>query len=200
MFDKLKHMKIMVDIDDVLCKCNSPFYWFASNFCTTNFLNKKLKYHPVNPAVARKYKNHLSFFKFCNEEHLIPLEGCVEALKKWKNQGIEIHIVSRKPKLKSFQKCTVDWLRKHDIPFNSLVLSCTNKPVYCLRNNFDLVIDDSLTNCSHSSELGMVAVWLTKSEEFPQDQFGPNFFISQHWKEIDPIVQELYNSMEEYLL
>ena len=118
-FAKLPPMNIMIDLDKVVFDCNSIAYNFANRYFTTSTINRKLRYKIVDAEIARHYKNKLSFLKFCNTEHLTPVDNSVKIIKKWKNEGHSIHFVSTRPYIKSFQKMTLDWFDKNNINFDS---------------------------------------------------------------------------------
>jgi len=182
----------MVDLDKVVFNCKSIPYDLGNKFFTVSSFTKPLKYKTVNVEVAKSYKNRLSFFRFCNIKHIKEIENSIEILKKWNSQGFEIHFVSSRPYLKSFQKITVDWLLNNYIAFNSLVFSCTNKYKFCLKNNFNVIVDDTLVNCLYTSFMNIDAIWLTSQKHKMIDTpLNKKLHIATSWKEIDAIIQQL---------
>ena len=188
-------MKIMIDLDNVLFKCNSIPYILGNKLFTMTTFKKPLRYKTIDKEVAKNYKNLLFFFKFCNKKHLKELENSVSIINNWYNQGHEIHFVSSRPNLKSIQKETVDWLEEQKVNYDSLIFSCTNKPRFCQRNNFDIIIDDSLSNCIYSSTLNINAIWLTPKNKFGLYKYIPLYKMHYaiNWNQVDSFVQEIYN-------
>lgn len=190
----------MIDLDRVVFDCKSIPYAFANRFFTVSSINRQLKYQIVDTELAKQYKNHLSFFRFCNKNHLIALDHAVKTLKKWNNQGFNINFVSCRPNLKSLKKLTADWLEEQDLKYNSLIFCCTNKPRFCHHNNIDIIIDDTLTNCINSTMFNINAIWVTKRpEEIKKLDIDIPLYTANNWQSIDNIVQKVYkNNITKY--
>lgn len=72
-----------------------------------------------------------------------PRENVIKIMRELKNKGHEILIFTRRNACgKNARKLTIQWLRKHDIPYDKLI---TNKP------HFDILIDDRAYNPHQSN-------------------------------------------------
>ena len=52
-------------------------------------------------------------------------------------------------------KQTKDYLDKHNIKYNKIIVNATNKAEVCQTENIDLFIDDSVRNCKIVSDIGI---------------------------------------------
>ena len=79
-----------------------------------------------------------------------PYEDAIAAIKKLSKTGHSIHFITARPS--DQRKVTVDWLRSHNVPFNTVHVIGGNKPGGGFVNkgsvartlNLDFFIDDSL--------------------------------------------------------
>ena len=188
----------MIDLDRVIFNCKSIPYTIGNRFFTLRSLKTKLKYYQVSPEIAINYKNKLSFLRFCNKNHLKPVTDSIKYLKNWHTLGIEIHFVSCRPKLKSFQKAIVDWLTEQNIHFDSLVFSCSNKAKYCYENKMDVIIDDTITNCINSLLLGIHSIWFTDAKNLDKTPSSEPFYVAKCWSSINDIVINLNQKLNAY--
>ena len=181
-------MKIMVDLDRVVFECPSFMFWIGNKIFTKSHLDKELYYHIVDADKAMGYRNTLFFLKMSRSKNFNQIDKSVEILKKWNNQGLDIHFVSSRPKFKAFQKATVEWLKEKNINYSNLVFNCTNKPLFCKINKFDYIIDDTYKNCEGSFRLGINPIWVRtrQNKNIKNERNIPEAYT---WETIDNIIQ-----------
>jgi uncharacterized HAD superfamily protein len=70
-----------------------------------------------------------------------PFDGAPETIRRWHDQGIEIHIVSdRDP---SSANVTGEWLQHNGIPYDHLICQYSiDKVEYAVEHGIGLIIDD----------------------------------------------------------
>ena len=184
----------MIDLDRVVFNCKAFPYNLVNSIFTASSINKPLRYHVVDTELAKQYKNKLSFLRLFNKHYLVALEDSIKTLKMWNQQGFSLNFVSSRPNLKSLKKLTTEWLEEQNIEYDSLIFSCTNKPIYCFKNKFDIIIDDTLTNCIYSTMYNMQSIWVTKNEKQSRSiDYDLPIYRATNWKEINKIVQSLNN-------
>lgn len=181
-------MKIMVDLDRVVFDCPSFIFCIGNKIFTRHNPDKELRYYVVNKENAKDYYNTLFFLKMSHSKNFKQVDKSVEILRKWMNQGIEVYFVSSRPKFKSFQKTTVQWLKQNKIDYPNLIFSCNNKPLFCKINKFDYIIDDTYKNCEVSHKLGISPIWL-RTKYNKNIKNTSNISEANNWTEIDEIIQ-----------
>jgi len=186
----------MIDLDRVVFDCPSFVFNLANDFFAHPYINKPLKYKIVNAEKAKKSFNSLFFIKLSHAKNLKQVDNSVEILQKWNKQGFNIHFVSSRPNLKSLQKSTVEWLETNNIKYNKLIFACSNKPEFCKNFNFDVIIDDTLSNCQGAKGLGITPVWIRTIHNSCQHDFSESIFSAYNWNEVDSYIQKLNESLQ----
>ena len=187
-------MKIMVDLDRVVFDCPSFTYFLGNLLFTRSNQRRPLKYKVVDAEKAKNAINSLFFLKPTHIKNLVEVNNAVEILKLWNKQKIEIHFVSSRPNLKSFQKVAVEWLAKNKIAYDKLIFACNNKPKYCEENDIDIMIDDTIENCINSAYLGIIALWFRTKNNKNINYYPEFIFPVSHWKEINKYVQIFFGN------
>lgn len=186
-------MKIAIDLDRTIFDCSSLVFHIGNSFPPTlkNF-DRKLKYKLVDPVEAKFFLNNLFFLKMSHSKNFHQVGVSVKILQKWATQGFEIEFVSSRPDFKAFRKATINWLERHNIKFKKLIFACNNKPKYCQINQFDVLIDDMLSNCIGAELFGTKAIWLkNKYNKNLHNKQPKNICGVNTWEEIDNAVQKL---------
>lgn len=186
-------MKIAIDLDRTIFDCSSLIFSLGNLLNTKKNLNTPLKYKEVDKDKALSYFNTLFFIKMSHPGNFYEKQNSTEILRKWNEQGIDITFLSSRPNYKSFNKAIVKWLKDHGVEYEKLILGCNNKPKYCRFNNYDLLIDDTMQNCIHTSAFGVPSIWYINEYNYKQIENLPeNIKFSVTWNGIDDIVQQLY--------
>ena len=153
-------MKIMVDLDRVVIDCPSLLSSIGNLIFRDIHEKRRLSYKEVPSNTTMDYFNLLFFSKLSHKENFIEVGDVISIIKNWQAQGHIVEFVSSRPNIKSFYKPVIDWLNEKGIDFSKIVIACTNKAAYCKLNHFDIMVDDSLKNCSCATRLGVRAIWL----------------------------------------
>ncbi len=197
-FDILALMKIMIDLDRVVFDCPSVLSRLGNFLFTKSTLYKTLKYNIVDAERAKSSFNTLFFLKITHWQYLQPIEDAINILKLWNKQGFTLHFVSSRPNLNPLKKSAVEWLEYYNINYSSLIFACTNKPLYCLFNKFDVIIDDTLKNCTNANRLGINSIWLQNKFNEKYACLKPNgVFTTKTWFNINKIVQKINLSKQK---
>lgn len=154
-------MRVGVDIDGVLI--NSAAMWYEAGMKFAKENNIIVNPNPnefLTPAMFKwSDKIDKTFWMGFYEDYYrfsLPIPKAVEALKKLKNEGHEIYLITARGIL-DFEKndigidkirqMTLDWLSNNEIPYDKIIFSETlSKSKICLENNVDVMVDDSSQN------------------------------------------------------
>lgn len=188
-------MKIAIDLDRTIFDTDQLIYNIANHYKYKDITNAPTDYKEFFAEGVVKGFDPLFFLKLGDPDSYWEIKGAVDVLKKWKNEGHTIYIISRRPNIKSQQRSAFYWLQKHGVKYDHLILSCKNKPYYCRENGIDLIIDDMIQNCNGCDQLGITSIWLKNKQNAPLETFKrENVITSSSWKEIDSIVDQLEES------
>ena len=104
-------------------------------------------------------------------------------------EGHEIFLLSSRPASKSLVIVLLKCLKKYDIPFNKIIVSCNNKAVYCKENNIDILIDDSPYICRNAKKIG-VDVILYNSNKNLDNRTIPfkDIICAKSWRDLDELI------------
>lgn len=186
-------MKIAVDIDNTLFTCHSVVYRVLNKSQKVGKPSaKNLTYKTVGPDS----KTNSSFFKFVfpmfNPKKYEAFDDAMATLDKWQRLGHEVTLLTNRPSKISFmKKATVELLDYFNVPFDTLVMGCKNKHLFCEEFGISLLIDDNKQNCKNVNHKGIAAINFNPKNENSQDGL---LFKANSWKNIDLFVDVLeYN-------
>ena len=119
-------------------------------------------------------------------------DDAMTTLDKWQRLGHEVTLLTNRPSKMSFmKKATVELLDYFNVPFDTLVMGCNNKHLFCEEFGISLLIDDNKQNCKNVNYKGIAAINFNPKNENSQDGL---LFKANSWKIIDLYVDVLeYN-------
>ncbi len=152
-------MRIGFDLDDTIGNFSEVFLRYSTMF-GKNLRTRSAgtSHHSTSSILKWSKKERESFYKLYIEDiagSLTPIKGAKETLEKLKKDGHEIYIISSRSRnyyLRPFA-LTYNWLIKHDIPFDHLIVDAKDKVYACIDLKIDLYIDDNIdiVNSLHRS-------------------------------------------------
>ena len=167
-------MRIGVDLDDTLSIMKKDFDISICNYATSIGKNpnyQKLQQMHKDPNAKHIYSTCCDLTKkeihqfFCdfheNTSLNVPArENCANVLNKLKAEGDEIYIITAREKevYPNVENITRLWLKKHNIPYDKLITSATEKGFIAIKEKIDVLIDDCLANCQDVENLGIPSI------------------------------------------
>lgn len=161
-------MRIGVDIDNVLSNFNEvllkEYLKHDKELNGKGIINKEVYIRDMfdwDKAYEEKfYKENIEYFSTLLE----PIKGCVKYIRKLKNDGNEIYIVTGRDngEYSDPYNMTINWLNKNDIYYDKLILTNSydkhSKAYVCIKNKIDIMIDDSVNICLNCINRGIKAL------------------------------------------
>lgn len=115
-----------------------------------------------------------------------PIKDCSKYIKKLRENGHCIYIISGRDngEYSDPYNMTIKWLKKYDIEYDKLILTNAynhqEKADICIKNNVDIMIDDSINVCLKCSESGIKS--LLFNTEYNKNEI--RFTRVNNWEEI----------------
>ena len=168
-------MKIGIDIDDTTVITIDSMIKYGKKYS-----EEVLKQGPVKLNLGtikdRFYMNALfgwseeTKFDFFNMyyknvlEDVKPLPSSPEIITKLKEEGNEIYFISAR--ITTIEGCNAEeisksTMQKYNIPYNKIIIGAYDKLDYCLNNNIEVFIDDSLEVLQELSKHGIKGYLMT---------------------------------------
>jgi len=168
-------MKIGIDIDDTTVITIDSMINYGKKYA-----EEVLKQGPVKLNLGtikdRFYMNALfgwteeTKFDFFNMyyknvlEDVKPLPKAQEIINKLKEEGNEIYFISAR--ITTIEGCNAEeisknTMHKYNIPYNKMIIGAYDKLDYCLNNNIEVFIDDSLEVLQELSKHGIKCYLMT---------------------------------------
>lgn len=168
-------MKIGIDIDDTTVITIDSMINYGKKYA-----EEVLKQGPVKLNLGtikdRFYMNALfgwteeTKFDFFNMyyknvlEDVKPLPKAQEIINKLKEEGNEIYFISAR--ITTIEGCDAEeisknTMHKYNIPYNKMIIGAYDKLDYCLNNNIEVFIDDSLEVLQELSKHGIKCYLMT---------------------------------------
>ena len=113
---------IYVDFDDVLCETARVLAVMIKNEFGKDVAYEEIRHFDLTKTFDLDAAQSKRLFEIFHDYDVLmgiaPIEGAAEVIKKWRNAGTEIHIVTGRPPA-TFQ-ASLDWLEKHGIVHDRL--------------------------------------------------------------------------------
>ena len=149
-------MKIAIDIDNTICKTTEFFGELAVNF-DRNILHKynNIDFNRIIPRSNEWTNDEMQRFLeiYFMETPNIPLIKDADTyINKLKNLGYYIVIITARGEKTDDNSDTLtpDYLAKNNIPYDELIVKCSDK--YRYLSDVDFFIDDSMPECDGVSK------------------------------------------------
>ena len=198
-------MKIGIDIDNVISNFNDELlkeYIIHDKEIKGNGIVNKNEYitkmfNWTDEEEKRFYKENIERIAV----NLKPIKDSIKYIYKLKEIGCKIYIITGRDNgdYSDSYNMTVNWLKKYNIYYDELFIvdsyNSHTKTEICLKNNIDIMIDDSKRMCEDIKKHGITAFLM----DTPYNR-DTNEFIRVHtWKEIYKIINK-YNKKKNVIL
>ena len=159
-------MRIGIDIDDTIADTYEVMFAYAQKY-TINELGRSgriqnnVANHHFYAKVMHNWneKEESDFWDEYYEKikHVKPFTLAVEVLKKLKEEGNKIVLITARWPAKNFdiRKLTLEWLKNNEIPYDEIAIISDGKAQVALDKKLDLFIDDSFKNCTEVAQVGV---------------------------------------------
>ena len=193
-------MNIGIDIDGVLTDIDKFILEYGSKFCIEENITLKINIGKYNEIETFNWTEE-QFEKFWNKylvyyvKEYKPRIFAQEIIKKLKQEGNNIYIITARdetgmPKehYGKMQEYTKKWLIKNNIKFDKLIFATDDKKIeQCLKNNIDIMIEDSPENIKNISSKLTVIKFNCKYNENIENK---NIITAYSWYNIYDIIRK----------
>ena len=183
-------MNIGIDIDNVLSNFNEVLLndytkhdkELRNNGIVNNDVYIRNMFDWSEEEEALYYKENIERLASLFE----PIKDCSKYIKKLRENGHCIYIISGRDngEYSDPYNMTIKWLKKYDIEYDKLILTNAynhqEKADICIKNNVDIMIDDSINVCLKCSESGIKS--LLFNTEYNKNEIS--FTRVNNWEEI----------------
>lgn len=185
-------MRIGIDIDGVIASMDNAllkeYLKHDKELRNTGIINENPRY--IRWGMFDWSEEEEKAFYNANIEriatNLKPIKDSKETIDKLKADGNKIYIITGRDNedYSNPKKMTEDWLKKYNIYYDELIFTNAykkEKSKECIKNNIDIMIDDSVNNCREITEKSNTKVLLMNK------RFNKNvneFERVNNWKEI----------------
>ncbi len=183
-----------VDVDGVLTNIQDFIFEFGAKFSyERGFDLENLNKDAYDSAITFNWCNntddefwHEVLEKYSRDER--PRQLASEVLHKLKDEGWKIHIITARKSMKEedikvnkIEKILEEWLKIHDIPYDVLVFTGSDKIQEIKDYNIDVMIEDSPNNIEQLRDLCSIIVF---DAMYNKDCNGDNLTRVNSWYEI----------------
>lgn len=185
-------MKIAIDLDNTIFNCDSLVYQVITFTSSAQNINRPLKYHIVQPGEDQKKGKIKSFGRMSDVNHHIEIQNATSIIRKWKEAGSEIILLSSRPNFVAIKKMIIALMEKYEVDFNFIVIACNNKAKFCKKYNINLIIEDSFQNCKNCEIFGTKSIWFYQraTETQKNNMRNKGYLVASTWNEVDKMMME----------
>jgi len=113
---------IYIDFDDVLCETARVLSAMIEREFGKTVAYEDIRDFDLEKTFDLNQTESKRLFEIFHDDEILadipPIDGAIEALQLWHNQGIIIHIVTGRPP--STHKASQQWLADHNIPYHKI--------------------------------------------------------------------------------
>lgn len=192
----LLNTNIWIDIDDTIANTSDIIMKEAIDYhkyiLKKNVLVSDIKsrdYYYFARKLGWNEEELRGFFRDKYPDYLKMVEiksGVVETINRLRENGKKIHFISSRREISignSVYEITVEWLRKHEVKYDSLIINCCDK-YSILSSKTGIYIDDSYDNCVAVSKLDAFVVYQMESQ-YGERCSNKRIKFVKNWNEIN---------------
>lgn len=194
-------MRIGIDIDNTITDIENQLNEAAYNYAKQlgKEIDKNIKvedskndgnvYQKIYKFTYEELKHFLGDIQEEITNNAIPRSGAVEAIKKLREEGHEIYIITARDN--EFHEdpymLSKNWLDNNSIEYDKLIVNVREKAPLCKNEKIDIFIDDQLNNCLEVSKEGI------KTIRFTTDTTGyENMVNINSWDRVYQYIKKMY--------
>jgi uncharacterized HAD superfamily protein len=122
-----------------------------------------------------------------------PFDGAPETIRRWHDQGIEIHIAS--DRATSSARVTGEWLRRHGIPYDHLICRRgIDKVEYAVEHGLGLIIDDRPDTIERAVAASIPAATLIYPYNRLVVERNPQVIAAKSWPKLATRIEKRFGS------
>lgn len=195
-------MRIGIDIDNTITDIENQLNEAAYNYAKQlgKEIDKNIKvedskndgnvYQKIYKFTYEELKHFLGDIQEEITNNAIPRPGAVEAIKKLREEGHEIYIITARDN--EFHEdpymLSKNWLDNNSIEYDKLIVNVREKAPLCKNEKIDIFIDDQLNNCLEVSKEGI------KTIRFTTDTTGyENMVNINSWDRVYQYIKKMHN-------
>lgn len=196
-------MRIGIDIDGVITNIGEYQIDIASKYFyeKDKSLIKNIKAYNIEEMFETSVNVDKQFwmeFVFDYVQNIYPRKYASEVIKKLKEQGHEIYIITARigdvgivdpEEIEKMKNATIEWLKKYDIEYDKIFFTSSNKVSTCQENNIELMIEDSPKNITELSENNIKVMCYHNS--YNEQCIGQNILRGYSWYDIYAKLNEM---------
>ena len=193
-------MNIGIDIDGVLLDLERFAIDYGTKFCIEENLNLKINIQEYWEGLKFNWTEEQEN-KFWNKyiikyfKQYQPREFASEIIKKLKKEGNKIYIITARneeglpqEEYGKSQEITKTWLNENNIEYDKLIFTPDSEKLeQCLKNNVEIMIEDSPTNIKNISEKIPVIKY---NCSYNENILGKNIITTYSWYQIYDIINK----------
>ena len=193
-------MNIGIDIDGVLLDLERFSIDYGTKFCIEENLDIKINIQEYWEGLKFNWTEEQEN-KFWNKyiikyfKQYQPREFASEIIKKLKKEGNKIYIITARneeglpqEEYGKSQEITKTWLNENNIEYDKLIFTPDSEKLeQCLKNNVEIMIEDSPTNIKNISEKIPVIKY---NCSYNENILGKNIITTYSWYQIYDIINK----------
>lgn len=153
---------IGIDIDDTITKTSNGIRDYIINhrneFEDADQLLKDIKYILSGNRISNDTTKFLNDIYPDVIEKVELREDILNVLNKLKKDGHKVILITARED--AYFPCgaeliTLEYLKRHNVPYDILITHSVNKKRACIDNTIDIMIDDSISTCELLQEIGI---------------------------------------------
>lgn len=185
-------MKIGIDIDDVITETYQSIRNYIDEYDKngelSNYMEDVMRGDMTNPTIKKFFEdNCISIFDNAKTK-----ENADKVMQRLLDRKNEIFIITTRGEIrfKGSEELSLEYLKKHNIPYTKVLWNSFDKAKICKENNIDVMIDDSVKYCMEIKENNINSILFTSEVNKSIDVKLPRV---NNWLELEIKLNEMCN-------
>ena len=191
-------MRIGVDLDGVVFDSEKAFRVYSELYDmlelgqNSKVDNREVKFQDRFNWTQEEVSNFFKEYQIDILKNANFMPGAKEVLKMLKNDGHELIIITARGETsKDVIELTTNILKENDMDiFDKYCWAAQNKGKVCVKENIDIMIDDSNTKCDAIQKAGIKTIYLKDAPNFDMEE-NENLKVLYNWGEIYRYINEI---------
>jgi len=183
-------MNIGIDLDDTINTLSLILIDYAKQYNKEHNIDHDIQVNEWDFDKAFGWdddhsENFINKYMITAYKETKPKEDAQKILYELKNLGHNIIIITARSKedFEDVENVSIDWLDRHKIPYDKVVIDSEDKVEKCKEHNIDIFIDDRASYCEKVKEHLNIPVYLFNSI-YNQDYNNEKIKRIYSWEEI----------------
>lgn len=187
-------MNIGIDIDDTLIDTTKNFKDIIGKYDKTGEVEKHIEAILSGEIPTENVRKFMNTYLLEITKTIEIKENAVDVIRILKDKGHKIIFITSRndEECDGLEDFTLEYLKENNVIYDSIFLNSRDKAQVCLRNNIDIMIDDSIKHCNNVASKGIETFLFTSTINKDKETMLKRV---DNWKQLEKEIDKIEDSL-----